>query len=84
MEEKDMKKTYDSMEAYKVTFNANEQVAAACGAYDSGSKYSVPSNGLTICDLDEAGAKYVAMTYKNCFFTDDGCESMGISTKYQD
>lgn len=32
-------KEYRSMEAYKVSFNANEQVAAACAIWDNG-KYS--------------------------------------------
>ena len=78
-----MKKQYESMDAYKVTFNANEQVAAACSAYDNGTKYEIPAVGQTICDASEDGSKYAGIGFSSCFFTDAGSDGMGISTKYQ-
>lgn len=78
-----MKKNYCSMEAYKVSFNAKEQVAAACAAYDAGNKYSVPANGMTVCDATADGSKYTAMGFSWCFFTDDGAPDYGMATKYQ-
>ena len=79
-----MRKNYDSMDAYKVVFNANEQVSAACLAYDNGSKYHCPANGLTMCELDSTGTKYTIPGYaSSCKFTDDGCPDMGVETKYQ-
>ena len=78
-----MRKHYDSMDAYKVTFNANEQVAAACAAYDTGSKYLVSALGMSVCDLSEDGTKYAAFGYTDCFFTDAGSEAMDTATKYE-
>lgn len=79
-----MKRSYESMDAFKVAFNANEQVAAACSAYDDGSKYNIPDVGMKACDLDANSAKYVIPgVAENCFFTDDGAAAMGVSTKYQ-
>ena len=49
-----MKKNYDSMDAYKVSFNANEQVAAACQVQDIGTKYdaSAGSGAMILCKND--------------------------------
>lgn len=56
-----MKRSYESMEAYKVAFNANEQVAAACGSYDDGSKYQIPAVSQKVCDMSEDSSKYTGM-----------------------
>ena len=43
-----MKRTYETMEAYKIKFNAREQVAAAaCNVMEVGGKY-----GSTKCSFD--------------------------------
>ncbi|MCI8712573.1 MAG: hypothetical protein HFH23_09895 [Ruminococcus sp.] len=78
-----MKRSYESMEAYKVAFNANEQVAAACGSYDDGSKYQIPAVSQKVCDMSEDSSKYTGMGYSSCFFTDAGSDAMSIATKYQ-
>lgn len=78
-----MRKHYDSMDAYKVTFNANEQVAAACTAYDAGTKYQIPELGQSVCNLSEDGTKYTGFGFSDCFFTDAGSQPMDIATKYQ-
>ena len=50
-------KEYRSMEAYKVSFNAKEQVAAACAVWEQGGKYTSESlNGGTMCEV--VGGKY--------------------------
>lgn len=42
-----MKRTYETMEAYKVSFNAREQVAAAaCDIAEIGSKYGGIGTGV--------------------------------------
>lgn len=82
-EEIPMKRSYESMEAYKVAFNADEQVAAACDAYDSGSKYQIPILSQSVCDMSADNSKYTGMGYSTCFFTDAGSDAMGIAVKYQ-
>ena len=56
-----MKKSYDSMDAYKVVFNANEQVYAKCNVFDTGSKYDAsrdnPAGTMIVC-TQNAGNKY--------------------------
>lgn len=53
-----MKKTYETMEAYKVSFNANEQIAAAaCKSYAINGKYG--NDEAPVCEVDIVGGKYV-------------------------
>ncbi len=59
-----MKRTYRAMEAYKVSFNANEQVAAACNAVEEASKYNMPAAGGLVCDT--SGGKYGGEGWGTC------------------
>lgn len=53
-----MKKTYETMEAYKVSFNANEQIAAAaCKSYEINGRFGNEFNPT--CEADIVGGKYV-------------------------
>ena len=50
-------KEYRSMEAYKVSFNAKEQVAAACAVWPQGGKFTSEAlQGATMCEV--TGGKY--------------------------
>lgn len=54
-----MKKNYDSMDAYKVCFNASEQVAAeACQVADIGSKYDASKGAGAVILCDTKNGKY--------------------------
>lgn len=64
-----MKRNYDAMDAFKVTFNAKEQVAAeACQSYDAGNKYMVAAPVGEACTLSEDSSKYQAPAsgYASC------------------
>ena len=64
-----MKKAYDSMEAYKVCFNANEQVAAACQVSDIGSKYDMSNGSGAVVACNTAPGKYSSGD-QSCFADD--------------
>lgn len=51
-----MMKAYCKAEIYKVSFNANEQVAAACSITPDASKYPLGGDGMMACT--EEGGKY--------------------------
>lgn len=55
-----MMKEYRSMEAYKVSFNANEQVAAACEIWVANGKMTTNLNGTDIPFCAEVNGKYGA------------------------
>lgn len=63
-----MKRSYESMAAYKVCFNASEQVAAACQVADIGSKYDMSSGSGAVVACEDNG-KYGQGT--SCFATAD-------------
>ncbi len=79
-------KKYEAMEAYKVSFNAKEQVAAACEIWDNGSKFA-KADGTTACDV--AGGKYIMKAYValgKCLINEAGelqAGGMNASAKYQ-
>ena len=69
-----MKKTYETMEAYKVSFNANEQVAAAAcdiGAAKAsqGRKYTATAGAY--CEISDInfGSGAALNKYSNSDFT---------------
>lgn len=61
MEGSKMKKTYETMEAYKVSFNANEQIAAAaCMLWEMAGKYGNMVNNPQ-CEGDIQNGQVVAI-----------------------
>ncbi len=68
-----MKKAYNKAEAYKISFNATEQVAAACGV-DVSSKFIAETQGMTMCSVE--GDKYGVEGWGSCLVNDDGTSSM--------
>lgn len=67
-----MKKNYVKAEAYKVNFNANEQVAAACNmtADMVASKYPLGDGSASACT--EGGGKYGIAGTNMCFVDGNG------------
>ena len=57
---------YDAMESYKVSFNANEQVAAACQVQDIGSKYDASAGAGTMVLCAQDGGKYGQPGWSQC------------------
>ena len=64
MEGSNMKKTYETLEAHKICFNANEQIAAAaCVSYVIDGKYG-NEFGPT-CEVDIVDGNYVNQAGEN-------------------
>ena len=71
-----MKRGYKQLEAFKVEFNANEQVAAgAClvALEQDGTRYQY-AGWVTVCAVHEITAKYTNLEYQDtdvCILTGD-------------
>lgn len=61
-----MKKNYDSMDAYKVSFNASEQVAAACQVQNIGTKYDASAGAGTMILCNDIGKWAAEGWTSNC------------------
>lgn len=77
-----MKKAYQNAEAYKVSFNAKEQVAAACDITADASMYPIGGGAVMACK--EIGGKYGAFEDLGmCWVNGDGhMEDVGGSGAY--
>lgn len=71
-----MKRAYESMAAYKISFNASEQVAAACQVSDTGSKYDMSGGSGAVIMCAENGKYGMG---NSCVGTD---ESIAANIKY--
>ena len=74
-----MKRNYGSMDAYKVCFNAGEQIAAACQVSDTGSKYDMSAGSGALLYCAEVHGKYGQEGFDRCVVSDD---MLSANSKY--